>query len=157
MNTIPQLPDLKKRRDQRAIQHAKFGNMSDPSIITEGEELDTVINLMDRINIHRNRLAQLLKNRSASGIYTLPHVLTEIEDERSHILELRSACQRLGYTVSVHEGDSDGAVEATTIAASSVPDMAFIRTSVKNIEGLLEEGHNIAALSVIRQLLKYLG
>ena len=43
MSTIPQLPTLKARLQQLNLQKARYGISADPHILTEAQDLETII------------------------------------------------------------------------------------------------------------------
>lgn len=115
MSTIPQLPTLKARLQQLNLKKAQYGISADPHIQMEAQDIETLIGLMDRIDIHRRNLDHLLKQRGTFGANTPMHIASQIENIRAEIVNLRRACERSGQSVPPHPLDSDDQPELPPI------------------------------------------
>lgn len=160
MSTIEQLPALKQRRNARALQAARYGGSAEPHITIELQQLETVIGQMERIDIHRGRLAHLLKQRGHFGADTAPHIVMEIASEREQIAALRAACAKYGQPVASHPVDADEpGVEEAEQEPVELPrgPLARIREALRDIEALLRHGQTDAALAAVQQLRREIG
>lgn len=83
MSTIPQLIELRRRKSDLAFKAARYGINTPPEIAIEKSDLENVIGLMERIDIHRQRIAVLIRQRDHFGQNAPPHIETEIATARS--------------------------------------------------------------------------
>lgn len=133
MTTIPNLPALRQRKGQLAIQAARYGINADPHITIELRDLDEVIHQMERIDIHRNNLTHMLGQRAHFGANIPTHINNQIASEREQVMTLRLACAKLGYPVDKHEVDDDAPV---AMAQAPAPPT---ETQLDRIERKLDE------------------
>jgi hypothetical protein len=136
MSTIANLGALRRRKSELALQAARYGISVDPHITIELRDLEQVIGLMERIDIHRGNLTHMLTQRGHFGANVPTHIVTQIATEREQIATLRLQCARLGYPVDSHEVDADAiAIEA----APPTPDPRPAETQLDRIERKLNE------------------
>jgi hypothetical protein len=134
VTTIVSLPELRRRRQERAMQQARMGINADPHIIIELRDLDTTISLMERIDIHRGNLTHLLRQRDHFGPNAPTHIVNQILSERENIGTLRRQCAQLGYSVERHAVDAD-VPEATPQPTPTMP----AESQLDRIERKLDE------------------
>lgn len=158
--TIEQLPALKQRKNQLALQSARYGISAEPHITIELRDLETIIGQMERIDIHRGNLTHLLRQRGHFGADVPTHVVNQIVYEREQIAALRAACAKAGHPVASHPVDADQ-VEATAPASESIPfpadPIARVRQQLRDIEALLRYGQVDAALAALATLRREIG
>ncbi len=144
MSTIPQLNDLKRRKYDLATKAARYGINTPPEVAIEKSDLETVIGLMERIDIHRRNIQHLVNQRDQLGSHVPPHVLTQIANERSQVALLRNQCARLRYPVDAHSLDDDEPTDTPmpdpVLPSPAQPDrLARIEAKIDRILQLLEE------------------
>lgn len=132
MSTIANLHVLQQRKHALSVQAARYGISADPSISIELRDIETVIGLMERIDIHRQNLRLLLENRSRFGINTPTYISTQISTERAAIASLRRQCADAGYAVDRHEVDDD-------VQIAPPADTTPAPTQLDRIEAKLDE------------------
>lgn len=138
MTTIPQLNDIKRRKSELALKAARYGINAAPEVSIEINDLETVIGLMERVDIHRSRLSVLLTQRDHFGMNVPPHIVNQISTERSQIMTLRNQLTRLRYPIGDHEVDDDQ--PATTPIAMPQPDrLTRIEQKLDRVLQLLED------------------
>lgn len=159
MSTIPQLATLKQRMRARALQQAQYGISADPSVTTELRDLETVIGMMERIDIHRRNLAHLLQQRGHFGPNVPAHIVNSITSEREKVAELRAACARYNQPVNAHEVDSEPALTASEPAPVPLPTdpIQAVREQLRDVEAMIRHGQYDAALRLIVALRDQLG
>ncbi len=143
MSTIPQYQVVKARLHQLEMQSSKYGISADPHISMEKEQLQSVIGIFDRIDIHRHNLGYLLKQRSQYSSNQVPtHILTQIRSERENVVSLRTALQqRYEMWVPDHEVDFDQDIEVKEEPIPVTPNRSqdTIYTKLQQIERLVAE------------------
>lgn len=134
------LAELKKRLQALNMQKARYGIAVDPSITTEAETLETVISLIERINIHRNALTVLLQQRDHFGASTASHVHGDIANRRSEITSLRALTKHHGYAVPSSDVDQDQ-FTATSEPKITLANPAYdtVATKLNQIDQLVRE------------------
>ncbi len=160
MSTIEQLPALKKRRQERALQQARYGISSDPSILTELQDLDVLISQMELIDIHRANLIHMLRQRTHFGANTPTHIVNSIANERAEIARLRTICAKYHQPVEPHPVDADEPeIEMSPQTPRPFPDdpMWHIREALYDIAILLRHGQADAALTAVLALRREIG
>lgn len=116
MSTIPQLAQLKKRLQELNLQKARFGYSADPHISIEADDLATVVQQMELIDINRRNLDHLIRQRDLHAGNAPVHILNQIVSARADVARLRQVCARLGQNVPAHPLDSDEGTELPPIA-----------------------------------------
>lgn len=145
MSTIPQLAELRRRKSDLALKAARYGINTPAEIAIEKSDLETVIGLMERIDIHRQRLAVLIRQRDHFGQNAPPHLETEVANIRSQIAILRNQCARLRYPVDEHTLDADNPAplpepQVSVSIRSEHPDrLTRLEQKIDRILQLLEE------------------
>ena len=116
MSTIPQLSSLKGRLQQLNLQKARYGISADPHINIEADDLATVIDQMELIDLQRRNLDHLVRQRDTFAGNAPVHILNQIVSSRAEVMRLRQACARLGQSVpAVHRLDDDEQTELPPI------------------------------------------
>lgn len=155
MATIPSLPALKQRLNALLQQKAQYGISADPHITTEAQDLETVVQQMGLIEIHRASLAHLLQQRGQLGTHTPSHVATQIDSTRQQIARLRAVCSQYGHPVPAHPLDSDepsapeSPREPVPVAADP---LAVVREKLRDVETMLRHGMVDQALALVKEL-----
>ena len=160
MSTIEQLPALKRRKNELALQKAKYGISADPRIVIELQDLETVIGQMERIDIHRGNLTHLLRQRGHFGADVPPHIINQITSERKQTAALRAACAKYDHPVASHPVDTDQVeVEQVSLAPAPFPidPIARVREALRDIEALIRHGQTDAALGALQDLRREIG
>lgn len=139
MTTISNLGELKRRKGELAIKAARFGISADPHISIELRDLETVISLMERIDIHRGNLGHLLRQRGHFGPNAPTHIVNQIISERENIETLRAQCARLGYAVDRHEADYDAPAPPAASPEPTPTAAPPVETQLDRIERKLDE------------------
>ena len=144
MSTIPQMAELKRRKSDLALKAARYGINTPAEVAIEKSDLETVIGLMERIDIHRRNLAHLINQSNHFGPSAPPHILTQIANERSQVATLRNQCARLRYPVDEHALDSDDPAPLpepipTIIRNESADRLTRIEQKLDHILQLLED------------------
>jgi hypothetical protein len=141
MSTIPQYQETKARLHQLELKSAHFGISADPSVSIEKEQLQSVISVFDRIDIHRRNLGYLLKQRSQYSANQVPtHILTQIRSERESVVSLRTTLQQR-YKIWVPEHIVDYDVATPVKEEPVAPDRSqdSIYAKLQEIERLVAE------------------
>jgi|SRR5690242_15975096 len=152
MSTIAQLKGLKDRRQQRALQKAQYGISADPSILMELDQLETIISLMERIDIHRRNLDLLARQNDHFGAHVPVHIVNQIRTEREQIAALRTQCARLGQPVEPHPLDTETDAPPQNERESAplpVDPLTLVRERLRDIEAMLRHGQYQIALEML--------
>lgn len=138
MSTIAQLAELKRRLNELNLQKARYGISADPHISMEARDLDSVIGLMERIDIHRKNLDHMLKQREHFGANVPTHIVNQIMSERASIVQIRQQCARLGQSVPTHPVDDDEVTQEESVAQPPRP-KADTHAILDQIQALLDQ------------------
>lgn len=147
MSTIPQLAALKQRLNELSLQKSRYGISADPHITIEAQDLETVVNQMNLIDIHRRNLDTLLKQESTFGGHAPAYITNQIVTERANVARLRQVCARLGQNVPQHPVDADEEPDLPPVRSvpRQVPPPSDIRDKLDQIERLINEIRNALA------------
>lgn len=160
MSTIPQLAALNRRKSALALQKAQHGIDAAPHVVIELSDLETVTTQMNLIDIHRQNLEHLLRQRTHFGANAPTHIVNQIANERQEIDRLRVVCGKYGHPVGQHPVDAD---EPTIEAAPGTPapfpsdPIARVREQLRDIEALLRHGQYAASLEALQALRREIG
>jgi hypothetical protein len=152
----------KRRLHQLQLQQAKYGMSADPYIVTQIEDLqkairsaETIEHSAGLIDIHRQNLTHLLKQRTHFGANVPTYISNQIASERQGIAQQKSACAKYGYNIFDHPVDEDRH-EAESPEPAHIPypidPIVLIRQELRDIEALLRRKQYDAALSVVIEL-----
>jgi hypothetical protein len=140
-STIPQFDSLRQRLNRLNLQKAQYGISADPHISMEAQDLETLLNQMGLIDIHRRNLDTLLKQAGTFGQHVPMHISNQIISERAEVTRLRQVCARLGQGVPAHPVDDDEPAPLPPIQPrrQNPPPTDDIRTKLTQIEWLITE------------------
>jgi len=158
--TIAQLPELKRRRQARALQSAQLGIYADPSITTELERLNVVIQQMELIDIHRANLSHQLRQIAHFGANAPTYIVNSIRSERQDIARLKAICAQYGQPIESHPLDEESTeAEPGNPEPGALPrdPLVLIRERLRDVETLLRHNRPQEALEEIVALRKELG
>jgi hypothetical protein len=144
-STIPQLAELKRRLHELDMRKARGGYSVDPGVNMEADDLRTIIQQMELIDIQRRNLDILLRQRGTFGGQPPMHIINQINNSRAEIVRLRQVCARLGQNVPDHPVDSDepeSELPPVQAIRHQTQPPTDIRAKLDQIQRLLDEIRN---------------